>query len=444
MATITSLGVGSGIDAESLVSKLMTVEKQPLTALQARETKTQEKISAYGSISSLLGTLNDKLSVMKSTSSLKALTATSSNTDALTASATSSATAGSYDIAVTTLAKPSKAKVSVSDGNSATNGSSEVMGAGSLALTLGSNSPVTINLTSSTATLGDWRDAINNAGAGVKATILNTSTGAVLSLTTDENGQSLTLDTSSAPSPIASGTQTSTAGTLATFTIDGVAFTTDTNTTSSTIPGLTLNLLKANTSSTVEVATSNDTLKTALNDFITAYNALNTKLKELTAYDSTNKTASTLTGDSTVRSIQSRLTSLISGTQDGATGTYATLSQIGVSFNKDGSLSLDSTRLDTAIATDANSVMSVVTSAGTNIYAASSDMTLSGGLLSSKTDNLNSMLNSMKERESALTLQLAEIEKRYRKQFSSLDTLISGMTTTSTFLTQLIANSSSQ
>jgi len=439
MASISSLGVGSGLNAEALVTQLMSVEKQSLTSLQTKQSGVQTKISAFGSISSLVDALKGKLSTMKSINTLAATKATSSDTDVLTATTSSSAKAGAYDVNVTQLARAQKTQVLISDGNSATSGSNEVVGGGKLKFSVeGASAPVEIDLSSnSTASLGDWRDAINGANGGVTASIINTSSGAALTITANDTGKAVTFDTSNATGLAALSDPANTSvSKKAQYTIDGISFETPSNTNSDAISGVTLNLAAIGTTS-LTVARDTSNIQAAVKDFVSAYNDLNTKIKSLTAYDVANKKGNTLTGDSTVRNLQNQITSAL-GAEYGS-GTYDHLAQLGISTQKDGGLALDSAKLDSAISKDMSSVTSILTSSATALYNKTNDVTKTGGMLSSKTESLNSMVKELTKRQDTMQLRLTTIEKRYRNMFSSLDTTISGLSGTSSYLTQMLA-----
>lgn len=441
MASISSLGVGSGLNAEALVTQLMSVEKQSLTSLQTKESSVKTKISAFGSISSSVDSLKNKLSAMKSVNTLAATKATSSSTETLSATTGSTAKAGTYDINVTQLAKAQKTQIQINDGNTTTSGSNEVVGGGKLKFSVeGSTSPVEIDLSgNSTASIGDWRDAINTAGAGITASIINTASGAALTITADSSGKVVTFDTSDSPALLTGLSDTAnnmTTAQKAMYTIDNIAFATDSNTDSSAISGVTLNLAKTGIT-TLTVARDTSNIQTAVKEFVTAYNDLNTKVKSLTAYDAANKKSNTLTGDSTVRNLQNQITSAL-GAQYGS-GTYDHMANLGISLQKDGSLALDTAKLDTAISKDMNSVTSVITSAATALYNKTYEATKTGGMLSSKTESLNSMVKELTKRQDTMELRLTAIEKRYRTMFSSLDTTISGLSGTSSYLTQMLA-----
>lgn len=390
--TISSPGIGSGLDVNSIVTQLMAIEQQPLTALQNKATTLQSQISAYGSIKSSLSTLQGTISGMTTLGGMQTLSASVGASDAASATVGSGATAGSYALGITALAQAQKL---VSSGFAATSTS---VGTGTLTFTFGTTSGGTFTADASQATqsvtvtagqdsLAGIRDAINAAGIGITATIINdgsasgqrlvltsSRTGAASSVkidvadddgnATDAAGLSqLDYDPAAASGSGKNLTETQAAQDAA-LTIDGLVVHRPTNTVSDLIAGVTLNLTGLTSGTTTLGVTANTTAVSAsVSAFVAAYNSLQSTLTSLTQYDSTTNTASVLTGDSTVRTIQNQLRTLIGGSL-GAGTRYDTLSDVGVSFQSDGTLALDSTKLQTALNTDPNAVARLFAAAG--------------------------------------------------------------------------------
>lgn len=434
------MGVGSGIDAETIVTKLMALEQQPLTLVKKKETSVNAKISAFGSIKSLLDTLKTSATTLGTPNKLAAFSASSSATDILTSSADSTASAGTYDVTVTRLATINKK----SNSTAIAGDSSTLIGAGTLTLRPNGASSDTVLTMTSSSTLGDLRDAINSAAIGIKANIItgqNASTGATesrLVLTTAETGKPITTASTTISSLGTFSDISGYTGQTAQVTIDGQNVTSTSNSISSAITGLTLNLSKTGTS-TVTVARNKDAVKTAVDSFVSAYNALNTKIRSLTAYDSANKTANTLTGDSTTRSVQNQISSILTGNPGTPSGAFSRLTDLGITTGTDGSLSVDSSKLQNAIDTDFTSVSNVLNRYGNALNIKIGELTSTTGLLSTKTTSLSAMLTEYSRQEDTLNLRLTAIEKRYRAQFSALDTAVGSMQTTSSYLTQQLA-----
>lgn len=363
---ITSPGLGSNLDINSIVSQLMTVERQPVTALNKKEASYQAKLTAYGSIQSAISTFQSAVSGLNNVERFKAMQSSLSDTTVATAIPTSSAVSGSYSIDVTALAQAQKLS---SAGFAAT---TDVVGTGDLYFQVGSGSSNKVAITAANNTLSGIRDAVNAAGIGVSASIINDGTGSgnklvftsnvsgtanALKITVQNDGDSDNVDTGGlsglAYDPAAgvgSGKNLteSVAAADATLTIDGIAMTKSTNSISDAIQGITLNLAKIGTTK-LTVAKDMSTVSTAVQAFVTAYNSVAKSIKDLNSYDSSTKKGGVLLGDSTALSIQTKLRGIASSALTGTGGAYNTLSQIGVAFQKDGTLALDSAKLQNAM-----------------------------------------------------------------------------------------------
>lgn len=326
-----------------------------------------------------------------------------------------------------------------------------LIGAGKIGVSLNGDPEIEVPL-GANATLQQWRDALD--AAGVKAdydpvtrelSLLNKTQGHTISLNNSIATVDATYTGSGAPA-LLSGTYTvKQAGQLAEMTIDGVTVTSESNTVTTAIPGMTLNLLKTTDPDPINVTVARDTSATvdALTKFVSDFNALNSKIKSLTAYDSTNKKANTLTGDATVRSMQTLLTDVFNSALIPADPSnnkkLLNMPSIGITFQRDGNLALDSSKLQELMTSDFEGVANVLATYSTKLTEKTTAMTQTGGMFASKTESLKLMIKDFGKREDSLNLRLEAIEKRYRAQFSGLDTLVASMQQTSTFLTQQIA-----
>ncbi|HZQ60955.1 MAG TPA: flagellar filament capping protein FliD, partial [Casimicrobiaceae bacterium] len=353
------------------------------TQLDTQQAVDQAKITAYGTLKSALSALQSAVQSLASPATFQTITATSSNPSALTVSVSGKPVAGTYSIAVDHLAQTQKLS---SGGFAAT---STVIGTGALTFDFGTYDGTANTFTSSGKglktvaigagqnTLSGIRDAVNAAGIGVTATIVNDGTAAgnhlvftstsgaansVKLTVADDDGNNtdlaglsqLAYDPTAAPG--AGGNLTEkVAAQDAQAEIDGITVTSATNTLQGTLDGLTINLLGQTTANaTISVAPSTSNVDASVNAFVKAYNDLTSTITNLTKYDATNKQASTLTGDATARTIQNQLRTLLGGKL--GNGTYSTLSQVGISFQTDGTLKLDSTKLDAALAASPSAV----------------------------------------------------------------------------------------
>ncbi len=486
MASVTSLGSGSGLDLNGLLSSLMAAEQRPLQALQVKEASYQATISAYGSLKGALSALQASAAALVPATGISLATkfetvnTSVADTSIAYASGTSSAVAGSYSLEVTALAQNQRL---TSPDNTLTNkASNDAMAAslakgGSLKIELGSlsgayaytaDSTRELNITvAAGSTLEQVRDSINAAATDgrVSATLINgtngqqlvltsglTGTANVMKLTGDSNlGTGLDFDPSGSSSGSGSLSQAAANGGQpaidAAFKLGGIAATSSTNTVTGVLDGVTLTLSKLTAAATPTTLTvsKNQTagLTSALNAFIKSYNDANTTMTSQGAYNATTKAAGSLLGDSTLRSAQNRVRNLLFNTKPGGDSAYQLLSDIGVSVAKDGSLSLDSTKLNTAIGADFNGVASLVSTVGKAYNDSIDDIVGSTGSITTATDSTNRLIKSVTDRAQVMSDRLTGIEARYRAQFTALDTMISGMKQTSSYLTTQLANLSS-
>ena len=240
------------------------------------------------------------------------------------------------------------------------------------------------------------------------------------------------------------------AGQNAILKVDGIVIADATsNTVTDAITGLTLNLTKTNLGSPTQLTVSIDTssLKTKLEAFVKAYNDAVSGIKSMTAYDSANKKASILTGDSTARSIQSQLDTLVQTSVTSIAGGISRLSDIGITVQKNGTLATNSTKLAAALADPDKDVAALFTqtaSGNTGIAVRFSEtlaaLVGASGPISTRTEGINASVKDIGSRREAINLRLVKIEARYRAQFTSLDSLIASMQQTSTYLTQQLAS----
>jgi flagellar hook-associated protein 2 len=394
--TISSPGIGSNLDVNSIVTQLMQVESQPLTTLAQKEASYQAKVSAYGGLTSAVATFQSAVSGLIDPVKFQSVTAVPADSTIFTASSTSQAVAGTYSVNVTQLAQAqniltagvASTTASIGDGTAATVTLQFGTISGTLVNGVYSNPGTTftqdpsqgtgtVTINSSNNSLGGIRDAINAAKMGVTATIV--SDGAALPnhlvLTSNTTGANSGMKISVSggdgsidnllgydATAVQHMTQSSAAQNAA-LTVNGIAITSATNTVSGAVQGVTLSVAKAGLT-TLAVARDTSSVQSAINVFVKGYNDLNTTLKNLTSYNADTKQAGALLGDPTVRTIQSQIRKLLSSPVPGLGGSLATLSQIGVSFQKDGSLAVDSTKLQSAITSNFSDIAGLLATIG--------------------------------------------------------------------------------
>lgn len=488
MATVSSLGSGSGLDLNGLLTNLMLAEQQPLLNLQNKEASYQSRISALGSLKSSLAALQTAASALvpgigvSAEQKYTSFSASVADSAIATASVGTGAVAGSYSLEVSSLAQNQRLA------STTFTSASTAIGTGQLTIELGKLSggvytadsarSKTITIDSSNATLGGLRDAINAANIGATATIINGTGGAQLILSSKETGLSNVLKISgTGDTPLAgfdydpvsdtgtfsqSASQGGQAASDAAFKLNGIAATSSTNSVTSVLDGVTLNLLKTSAIATAASAgppvvaetrtpttltvTKNSTsaITSSLNAFIKAYNDANTAIKSLGAYDAANATSGALQGDSTLRNAKNTIQRLVFSAGAGGTSAFQRLSDIGVTLGKkdvigDNSLSLDSTKLNAALAKDPTAVANLVAAVGKSFKEGTETLVGTTGTISAATDGANRTIKSLTKAQEAMQKRLETIEARYRKQFTALDSMISSMNTTSSYLTSQLA-----
>ena len=477
MSGLSVPGIGSGLDINSLVERLMTVERQPLTALATKKGMIESKISALGQIRSSLDALKTAAQRMTTQDKLLTLKTTVADTSIATVSTSNSATPASFSLEVEQLASAQK----LSSPEFASASSSLGNAAGSVTIEFGTYSAgvytlnpdraaFTVNVEAAKMTPEGIRDAINQANKEVSASLVNSGTGVMLVLTNAKTGanQHMRLTVSDpdgnntdnaglsqlAYNPAASvgnGKNMSerVAAQDARVKIDGISITSRTNTLDQSIAGLTISLLKTNDDSPTTMTTTRDDsqVKTAVNSFITAYNNLNKLVRDLTKYDATKREAAILNGESTVRNVLSQVRGLLSR-QYGSTS-LPTLSELGITTQSDGSIRLDATKFDSAFSSKRDAVVALFTQstggtegdgfAGT-VEDLITSLTDNNGLLDARTDGLNASLKNLNSKEDQIEARLSQIEQRYRTQFVTLDRNLNSLQSLSAYLQQQLAS----
>jgi flagellar hook-associated protein 2 len=455
-------GLASGLDTDSIISKLVELEKRPIVQLQKREADYQVQLTTYGSLQSLLGTLQSAAQALKDPAGLSGFTATSGNTSLFTASAGSTAASGSYNITVSQLAQSQKLK------STAFASSTAVIGAGTLHLRVGSAAAKDITITA-TNTITDVAAAINNAKVGVQASVVSDGTSSFLTLSASATGAAnvinLTVTDSDGNDTDIAGlsrlvyddgvtqnlTQTQ-APLNALLAVDGVTgISRSSNTISDVITGVTLTLKSApavpENASTLDVSRDNSGLKGKIDAFIKAYNGVMKFFQEQQSFDAKTNKAGALLGDGSSRLMQSKLSGLITTSVPGLQAGFRKLADLGIATNAQGQLELkDSAKLDNAIASDFDAVVRFFTqtTAGSEGFAVRLDNTLKEflttekGILAARQDGISKNIERVQKQVAQYQTKVADTEKRLRAQFTSLEKVLSGYKATGDYLGQQI------
>lgn len=449
MGLITSAGVGSGLDVESIISALVNAERAPKEAsFQRLEIRTNAQISGVGQLKSALSALQDSLDNLTA-DNFNARTAVSADTDQLVATANSFASEGSFDVDIVQTAQFTQLSTNTIAGDSST-----VLGDGNLTFQNGNGGSFVINVGASDSLL-EIVDAINGASDnfGVSATLVNgdsgtkiiyrgADTGAIndftvindnanLAAISDGNGGALNPDSTALDAEI---------------TIAGLSITSETNTFSNPVRGVDITLDPNATVGTINISVDKDkdTVKANIEQFVSDYNAFITKANELGA--ATEGLEGLLLGDATLRNISRQVGSIVTSTVASSTADYNSLSRIGITTQKDGTLLVNSAELSERLETGFDEVGNLFYAAdglGTQLETAVDPYTEFSGLLDKRTDTLRSTLDRIDDDRERLDYRVQQIEITLRERFAAMDSIVSRFNFTGTFLEQQFAALSS-
>jgi flagellar hook-associated protein 2 len=468
MASISSLGSGSNLDLSSLLDKLVAAEKQAPQDLITSKTKlANATVSAVGTLKSKLSALQDSISKLKDASFYTNKAGTSSDTSVFKVDADTDADAGSYTIGVVNLAQANK----IASGNFTDSTTS--VGTGTLTIGVG-GATFDIAVTAGVNdTVAGIRDAINNASnnTGVKASLLtidNNGTPATkLVLTATKTGATSQISVSTVDDDTnntdnaglsqlyysvgdASNSHFSEVNKAldAKITVDGFAATSSTNVFDSVINGVTITAVKGATNpadsstiptATLSVAADKSAIQSAVDGFVKAYNDVAATFTALTVYDPDTQTGGALSADTSILAISNKLKQIIGEPVSGLPTDLNSLAFLGISTNKDGTLSVDDTKLGNVVNSrfdDVKNLLSGLQGTAGKLDSYISNVVGGGGVLQTRTDTLNDQLRSLGDQQTALDQHIADFTKRYTAQFTALDTLVSQLNSTGDFLTQ--------
>lgn len=456
--SISSPGIGSGLDITSLVNSLVAAEGSPKTArLNTKEASLQAELSALASLKGALSSFQTALASLTELTSFQQRLATSSNDAVFTASADETADVSSYGIEVVNLAKANK--LITQDGYFASE--NDTVGGGTLRITQGAASfSLTVDALD---TLGDLRDAINQAtdNTGIVAGVINVDGGSKLVLTStstgldnaitievDEDGNSVfndagDLDTTGLSRLINANLVEVNPAVDGLIRVDNQDVSSSNNTFSGVISGVTITALSVGAGESLDVSLNTGAVKTLVTAFIESYNNLVSVFNELSFFDPATETAGALLGDATLRGVQNSLRTQISSQVSGLSSSFSSLAEIGITTDTEGKLSLDDAAFDDILNNNFDELGSLF--ASDNGLANSLDNILeayvgTAGIIEGKTDGIQSSIDDITDQREALDRRLQSLQTRYLTQFTALDTLISSLTTTSNFLSTQLAN----
>lgn len=449
---LTSLGAGSGIDTKSLAQNLANAEIAPRKDLvTAQITKTEAKISAYGYIKTALADLQTAFSNLNDASDFSSLKSSNSQPSAFGVTTSTTASAGNYSVDVSQIAK---AQRSISNTFAARDTTLNAGAGFNLSLTVGNGNPVNIPVTKDTP--AGMVSAINSAKAGVTAQLINTGSGYTVMLTGQEGAlQSFTLSSDSVSSGDLNFDTTVQTATDAKFKINGLEMTRTSNTVSDVIDGVTLDLYTT-TAGSARLDLNRDTsaIKDNVTALVSAYNNFDTTIKELGNSKSTVKdVGGSMVGDSYLQTIRSQIRSLITTNSSTAGSDIKAARDMGLSFDRYGQMTLDSTKLDAALQDHFDQVVKVF-SAGTNnksvyspapagiagdAYRSLDRMLRATGQLNTLSDDASKQVTKYQTDLTKLDDRMQKLLERYTQQFSLMDSIVGNSNSTRSSLTSTFA-----
>lgn len=461
MASFTSLGVGSNLPLDTLLTNLTTAEKKRLTPITQQQSSNTARLTAFGTLKSSLEKFQTANTALNDAALFKSTTAVSSSTD-LTVSTTAGAAAGIYKISVSQLAQAQSIRTTtpVTD-------SKAIQGNSNSERTLvikqdGKDKPLEIKLTSEQTSLEGLRDAINNADGGVSASIVKVKDNDYqLVLTSSETGLENQMSVSvqgddklnqfisfNNPDVTGNNVEKIVEAQDAKLSVNGVNIERSSNTITDAPQGITLNLTKVVDDVTITVNKSDEKSTSAIKAWVEAYNSLVDTIGSLTKYTAVDPGAEkqdtsngALLGDSTVRTIQTGIRGQFSASAN--SGNYQTLSQIGITQDgTTGKLKIDDDKLKKALSEHSVDVQQLLVGDGketgitTKIAGLVKGYLADDGIIDSAQDSINSTLKKLTKQYLSVSASIDDTIARYQAQFTQLDTMMSKLNNTSTYLTQ--------
>jgi flagellar hook-associated protein 2 len=434
-ALITSTGIGSGLDISAIVSSLTTAYgAAQTTQLTNQQNTLDSEVSAYGTFTAALDTLQAALPALQDPSQLAAFSASVADKNIASASTNSDAVAGSYSLLVNNLA-------TVATATSAALSSSAAVGTGTLTIAVGSAS-TDITIDSSNNTLAGIAAAINSTpNVGVSASVIATTAGSrlVLSGTSTGAANQITVTPSGGDGGLASLALTTVPAQDASYSINGFAATSGNNVVANAISGVTLNLQQASapgTPTTVTISPDTSTAQSSIDNFVKALNGVLSSIQTLTAYDPSTQTAGPLNGNATLEAFQNQLQSILGRFSNGG-GSVKSLTDLGITAGTDGTYTVDDTALGNTLSGSLAAVGNLL--GGTNGIATQinnlvNGYTQPGGLLATINQGLQTSLTNVNTQQTALAAQMAAYSARLTAEYNAMDTAVALLKQTQTYL----------
>jgi flagellar hook-associated protein 2 len=446
---------GSVINVSSLVSQLVAATEAPQQALIASQTRTNTtNISALGALKGALSSFQSSLTALSTRSQFNAETAKTSNDAVFTATASGNSAGGSYAVTVTNLASAQQLLSTGFQG-----GGSAQVGSGTLTLSLGA-STFNVTVDSSNDTLAGIAAAINAAtdNPGIGATVITGSDGGHLVLSSTLTGAANAISVTESDGGTGLAALTYGAGNTANyseqaqaldanFSIAGVAYTSASNTVSNALSGVTLNLVGTTgagsgngNSATLSVANDTTTVQTNIQNFVAAYNALQSTFAQLGSFDSTTSTAGPMLGNPVLQGVQNQINRTLHGLV--GTSVYNSLASIGITTQKDGSLAINSATLQSALSGNFGAVSQLFsgsTGVAAQLNTQINSALASGSSIDTYAKTLVAQQNALTDQTDKLNDQMTALSATLTQQYSALNSLLSSLQSKSAYLSQAFA-----
>lgn len=456
---ISSQGIGSGLDVNSIVSQLVAIEKQPLQPLQLKATTLKAQLSLYGTVKSQASTLGDMAALLGGASGWNIPKASSSNASAVTVTASATAAASSISVEVSQLARAQSA------GSAGILAGTAAGASGNLTIELGAWTdalPPVFTPGSSLSVAVDAADTLTaiaakinaTANVGVTATVLRDGPNERLVIRSNSSGTAAGFRVAAPAIAGALGLTNPSDGVNfvgqsaqdAKVKINGVSVVSATNKMTDVLPGVTLQLTQT-TSAPVEVTVENDldAVQKNIQNFVDAYNAMNQTLADATKYDGFSKKGGLLQGDSTTVGLQNTLRAILGSSSTGSS--FSRLSEIGIERQADGSLKLNATKLKTAMQ-DMDNLKKLFTTnngdAATNGFGLkvrdfARGLVASDGRVTNKSTALQGSITRNSTDQERVNDRAARVEVALRRQYTALDRQMAQMTGLSSYVTAQLA-----
>lgn len=449
MPTISSLGVGSGLDLGSIISGLMEVEQIPLQRLQRDKAEIGAQISEFGQIQSSIASLNTAIEKLGDSGAFDTFKASSSDDSLFTASVTNEGIETNHSIEVISLAQTHRLASAVFTSET------EEVGEGTLSITAGSNN-FSVDVSETNKTLADIRDAINDSAQNksVKASIINVDGGSRLVLSALNSGVANSIqvnvtgddDGNDADALGLSRLVYQTTGVQnmsevdaaqdASITVDGFAVESESNFISGVIAGVTIDIKQVGTA-TLSVSRDIEAAESAIDDVVKNYNALMSTLDEV-------RSKGALGRDSMLYGIQDQLRTIFSTVPDGFDTNIQQAFSVGFDFSREGTLSFESDNFKAQVSEDFADLLNFFTDSKHGLSSRLGTLLdgfgETGGIIDSRTDGLRSQERVLDSSIDSFGLRLVSIEERYRQQFTAMDSLVASLNSTGSYLSQQLNN----